>query len=890
MLAKRKLLFGLFLLGAGLIALVGLLTPQTASADAGPGGGGGQSGCDEFQYSTCYGAVWRYYYTSSDSYAIPNVNPGVNGNTYVTGCGSKTGGFFAYVLVSKWDPGNASKVRSWKIGPVDGYDGNKSEFFGGWTKYLLYSNPSDTLPNTLAQGGMYSWYAAKTAFDKTVAAGQNNGFAWNGSSQLGWFCYRHADYNLNPVVDVPAVSADPSTTIQVKGTIDNTGSTDSANAAWQLNTFTITPDGNVPNGGDNNIEPRTHFGNGATEVNSGSGSRVFPANPTITVWDSTRKLGELPIGTKVCFALSVKPAGHANAGWRHSTPDCVVISKKPKVQVLGGDLIVGRGAAASSVKSKVVTSTTTAFKDPVEIDAPASSFSGLWLTGVDASNAPLAPNAPDPHWIVDRAYRPQGTSGNVCQSIVTGNISSTTVKTLLTTSANPQLPARVIGQSAQGAGLYTSKNQSVTGNQISASVTANEDKRVWARTASNARWIGINQYGQNYSRNGCTDPTFNQGTNMANANIYVFKLKDGFNISAASLVKLETVRLSLRGGVDNQIRFYVNGVDLGDWQEPGWNVNSSATSTAKGGVFKYGNNSLEIHIKSTYSHTGLLIDQLTMTAKALATADRTYGSWTEYGMAPAGTVTGMASAAGFANGALNGALCPSKSLLTFSNIGATPVNSACNESVLGGYAVASASPFAAISTRFTPSAGVPVLSGTVDIASLQSDRVYQANSNITLTSTGNIPKGKWVVIKALNNNVTINSNITYTNEALNRVSELPQVVIMANNITINRGVSRVDSWLLAQGTGTNGALKTCDVTNQSDLTSRICETRLRINGPVIANRLLLYRTGGAEPGNQSGVPAEIFNIRPDAYLWATEFASSTGRLPTVSTKELPPRF
>ena len=39
MLAKRKLLFGLFLLGAGLIALVGLLTPQTASADAGPGGG-----------------------------------------------------------------------------------------------------------------------------------------------------------------------------------------------------------------------------------------------------------------------------------------------------------------------------------------------------------------------------------------------------------------------------------------------------------------------------------------------------------------------------------------------------------------------------------------------------------------------------------------------------------------------------------------------------------------------------------------------------------------------------------------------------------------------------------------------------------------------------------
>ena len=63
-----------------------------------------------------------------------------------------------------------------------------------------------------------------------------------------------------------------------------------------------------------------------------------------------------------------------------------------------------------------------------------------------------------------------------------------------------------------------------------------------------------------------------------------------------------------------------------------------------------------------------------------------------------------------------------------------------------------------------------------------------------------------------------------------------------------------------------------------------------MNGPVITDRLLLYRTAGAGTGAAAGDPAEVFNLRPDAYLWATALQNETARVKTVEFKELPPRY
>lgn len=345
----------LFVLGTTLAVAAIVVTPRSASAAAGSGGGGGSSGCSTFNYSTCFGAVWRYYRTTSNSYPIKNVGAGY---TYVQNCAS-TGGFFAYVLPHRNFPNDPGQVRSWQIGPVDGESGNRSEFFGGWTRYRVYSNPSDPIPTNPSPGD-YSWYSVEKAFAQTRSLGQNGGYSWNGSSTLGWFCYRGLDYNLNPAITGTPSSSEGGSSVNLSPSVNNTGSTTSSTAQWQVNTFTINPGRPVPGGGTSGTAPAAFYGNGATLISGGSGSRSFPRNTT-AVNVPQQQIGEYIVGTRICYALSVQPVSHTSNQWRHSTPFCVIIAKKPKVQVHGGDVSVGKtfvGETASGPR-RIVASTTT---------------------------------------------------------------------------------------------------------------------------------------------------------------------------------------------------------------------------------------------------------------------------------------------------------------------------------------------------------------------------------------------------------------------------------------------------------------------------------------------------------------------------------------------------
>ncbi|MFZ3009436.1 MAG: hypothetical protein WA030_00225 [Candidatus Microsaccharimonas sp.] len=319
--------------------LVIILVPRFALAEAGPGGGGGSNGCAAYNYSTCTGAVWRYYKSTSNSVPIKNVGAGY---TYVTNCGS-TGGYFAYVLVNKYNPNNEGLVRSWKIGPVDGDPGNRSEFFGGWTRYYVYSNPNDPLPVNPGNG-MYSWYSAKKAFEQTKSLGQNSGYNWDGGSSLGWFCYRGLDFTLTPsITGSPTFATGDSSgsdKVTLTPIVTNAGPTTSSNAAWRVVNFKLAPGVAVPAGGDSNTIPETFFGNGAVTIASGSQDFVKGASGVAV---NQQIIGDFPLGTRVCYALSVVPITQSNGNWRHSTPFCIIIAKSPKIQVHGGDIRVGSG-------------------------------------------------------------------------------------------------------------------------------------------------------------------------------------------------------------------------------------------------------------------------------------------------------------------------------------------------------------------------------------------------------------------------------------------------------------------------------------------------------------------------------------------------------------------
>ena len=279
-----------------------------------------------------------------------------------------------------------------------------------------------------------------------------------------------------------------------------------------------------------------------------------------------------------------------------------------------------------------------------------------------------------------------------------------------------------------------------------------------------------------------------------------------------------------------------------------------------------------------------------------------YGSWGEYALIPSGTVSGMASGSGYVGGSPSGVICD-LSILTFT-IGAA--GGGC--SAPGRYTHASAVPnvvgrfpirvAAADATPGRPANPAVLNPASVDVSTLSGQYQLPAGRTSLVLDRGPgdsvIARGQRVVINAPGATVTIRSNIVYTGENLSSLNDIPQVVIIANNIIIEDDVTNIDAWLVAVGTGTEGKINTCGtgpgITETSALTDSICNQRLTVNGPLMANHLIMRRTAGSGTAAQSGDPAEVFNLRADAYFWATDYNLSSGRLTTAETKELPPRY
>lgn len=253
--------------------------------------------------------------------------------------------------------------------------------------------------------------------------------------------------------------------------------------------------------------------------------------------------------------------------------------------------------------------------------------------------------------------------------------------------------------------------------------------------------------------------------------------------------------------------------------------------------------------------------------------DGTYGSWGEYAALAQGTLNGFKSAASIADPTTTIA---NQDLLTFTNTAPLSLGSFTSVSYWARPIGAPADKIDSLET------GTGMPGGSM--ASWPSG-TYRRSGNFTLPG-GTIPPGRSIVIVSTGT-VTINSNITYSSGTLSSLSDIPQVVIIANNINITNAVTQVDAWLLSP----TGVINTCSsVAASANLSSSTCNQPLMINGPVIADRLLLRRTAGSGSGDASGDPAEVINLRADAYLWAYMRAGGSGRAQTVLTLEKAPRY
>lgn len=260
-----------------------------------------------------------------------------------------------------------------------------------------------------------------------------------------------------------------------------------------------------------------------------------------------------------------------------------------------------------------------------------------------------------------------------------------------------------------------------------------------------------------------------------------------------------------------------------------------------------------------------------------------FGSWVEYGALSVGTNTQFASGAGLVDQTSD--LQKDWSLLTFANSG-TP------SGVFGLYTIASSGfrPQPMIAQYF--SSGKPTQA--YDKAATLNDNAFVTGDSVVVRTTDTLdltadtlPKGRSLVIVA-SGTVTIKGNLDYANGAMTSVRDMPQLVIIAGKINIEADVTNVDAWLVTSNAVT-GEIDTCS-TVTGNLSGEDCNKQLTVNGPVLAGKLLLKRTAGSGTGDQSGDPAEIFNLRPDAHLWAQLVALGSGRAETVDVVELPPRF
>jgi hypothetical protein len=267
-----------------------------------------------------------------------------------------------------------------------------------------------------------------------------------------------------------------------------------------------------------------------------------------------------------------------------------------------------------------------------------------------------------------------------------------------------------------------------------------------------------------------------------------------------------------------------------------------------------------------------------------AAAAKTFGSWVEYGGFAVGTNSGFASGSGLNNGS-DSPVQADWSKLSFANVNPAGGNS------FGNFTLPA---LPAITSQFIGAAGGAPSS---DLGSLASG-VYNAGpGNFVIDNVSNIGQsldgtGKSIIIVSTGT-VTIKKNITYSapgpGGTFSNTRELPQVVIIARNINIENSATQVDAWLLTTG---DGSVNTCSDIQPvtSALHSGVCDAPLTVNGPVATQHLYLRRTAGSNTVATAGSPAEVFNLRADAYVWAYARAGQVGKAQTVYSVELPPRF
>jgi len=167
------------------------------------------------------------------------------------------------------------------------------------------------------------------------------------------------NYELTPEVTVnPSIGIEAGANVTATPSVNNAGSIATSGTQWELVQFIVPSGSAVPGESTGAGGACGYYGFGCVSRGAGTGS-FGPGNPSAFTFASGAAYGPISyaipddatVGTKYCFALAVQPFEESSADWRYGEPACVRVGIKPKIQVLGYDLVTG-GEANTSVTSR----------------------------------------------------------------------------------------------------------------------------------------------------------------------------------------------------------------------------------------------------------------------------------------------------------------------------------------------------------------------------------------------------------------------------------------------------------------------------------------------------------------------------------------------------------
>ena len=162
------------------------------------------------------------------------------------------------------------------------------------------------------------------------------------------------NYTLIPSIDVPSDVVEAGAKIpNITPRVSNTGATKTRpNIDWVVTRIIVPAGGSISQSQvETGAEPCVHFRSGSGNNNDctsvKNGQREFPSGGPTTITEgilSGETVDDLEAGQRVCYATSLRPYSTDPGGsrWRHSAAQCMTVGKKPKLQIHGGDLSVGK--------------------------------------------------------------------------------------------------------------------------------------------------------------------------------------------------------------------------------------------------------------------------------------------------------------------------------------------------------------------------------------------------------------------------------------------------------------------------------------------------------------------------------------------------------------------